>query len=203
MIRVLTSLIRNAPGPFKGPRALTADFLEGLIDVVSPPVDAEPAPPPKPVAVEKRPEPARVSASDAAPQKPAALQKPAAPQPVAGSAPARKGGDGVHRAGDRAAKLREALTRADWLRSQDFKVLAIFFEAHHREMGAITAKGAAKLGAEIGLTIRHENIRKVVRTRLTEWVDTTMVVDSQPPTFQYEINETGVEHFESEYLSKL
>jgi hypothetical protein len=201
MLRVLTSLIRNVPGPFKGPRALTADFLEGLIDVISPPVDAEQTPPPSSPApvIEKRPEPARAAEIAAVPAKPAAP----APAPEVKKERAASPGNGARLAGDRAKQLKEALTRSDWLRSQDFKVLAIFYEASRRDLGPITAKGAAKLGEEIGLTIRHENVRKVVRTRLTEWIETTMVVDSQPPTFQYCMSEKGASYFETEYLAKL
>lgn len=199
MLRVLTSLIRNVPGPFKGPRALTADFLEGLIDVISPPVDAEQAPPPSPApASEKRAEPAPATDGATAPARPSP-----APAPHIEEERPAISWDGAPPAGDHARRFKDALTRADWLRSQDFKVLAIFYEANRRGLGPITAKGAAKLGEEIGVTIRHENVRKVVRTRLTEWIDTTMVADSQPPTFQYGMSENGVSHFETEYLAKL
>ena len=79
--------------------------------------------------------------------------------------------------------------------------MAIFWTAHRQSPKPLTAKKAAKLGSDLGLVIRHENIRKVVRTRLTEKIETSTVPDSQPPTFQYAINEAGVEFFESEYLS--
>ena len=94
----------------------------------------------------------------------------------------------------REAEANEVPSRAERLRICD---------TIWRDMGAITAKAASALGGEMDLVIRHENVRKVVRTRLKDRIDTSTVPDSQPPTFQYEINDAGVAFFEQEYLKNL
>lgn len=191
MLRILTSLIRNAPGPFKGARALAADLVEGLVDVVSPPPEVVPPPPPPPAAPVE-PEPSR-QAAGAPPPAPVPQPKPAE-TPKADATPKGK---------DVGKAFKKAIGRADWVRRQDFKVLAIFWEARRRGMGRLTAKKAASLGSELGLVIRHENVRKVVRTRLADSIETTTVPDSQPPTFEYELTADGAARFEQEYLAAL
>ena len=187
MLRIVTSLIRNAPGPFRGARALAADLVEGLLDVVSPPPEMPPPPPPaKPAGAEQSPEPVAASTPKRKPE-------PAPPPSEAKTAPGR----------DPTATFAKAMTRPDWVRRQDFKVLAIFWEARRRREGPITAKRAARLGEELGLTIRHENVRKVVRTRLTEQVRTETVPNSQPPTFEFELTDEGKRFFEKEFLAKV
>jgi hypothetical protein len=181
-------MIRNAPGPFRGARALTADFIDGLIDVVSPPVDAEQPPPPM------RDDADHVSATNRDEGPPRKTSDDAKKSKAAASGP---------KTSDLQGAFKKSLGRTDWVRRQDFKVLAIFWEANRQELEALTAKKASKLGSDIGLTIRHENIRKVVRTRLTDKIETSTVPDSQPPTFQYKMTNAGKTFFEKEYLSKV
>ena len=164
---------------------MTADLLEGVMDVVSPPAEVDqapysppvdsgpPAPEPEPVKEKAEPAPAEEKAEPAAPD------------------------------ADLEEAFAEAITRAGWVRRQDFKVLAIFWQARRRDLGPITAKAASALGGELDLVIRHENVRKVVRTRLKDRIETSTVPDSQPPTFQYEINDAGATFFEQEYLNNL
>lgn len=196
MLRVLTSVIRNAPGPFRGARALTADFIDGLIDVISPPVDAEqPAPPPSSSAHDGGFDTAAKSREDRSSSTASGDSKEVKPSVT--SSDSGQSNDNLE------AAFKKSIGRTDWVRRQDFKVMAIFWEANRRGLDALTAKKAAKLGIEVGLTIRHENIRKVVRTRLNEKIETTTVPDSQPPTFQYEITSQGKTFFEKEYLSNV
>lgn len=180
MLRVVTSMIRNAPGPLKGVRSMTADLLDGLIDKVSPPVEVE-QPPPMDFPQEEKPEVEEVveTKSESVEEK-----------------PAKESSSDFDKAFDR------AMENSSWVRKQDFKVLAIFWKAKRKGMGPMTAKAATQVGSEINLNIRHENIRKVIRTRLEEKIDTTTVPESQPPTFQYELSTAGLEYFESEYLKK-
>ncbi len=207
MLRIMTSFIRNAPGPLKGARALTADLLEGLADVISPPKDIDLPPPsesyapPEPVSSdepsEAGSEPAEV-AEPAVEEKDTEAVEPEATAEEAPEEPEEDAEDGL----DLQAAFDNALEKPGWVRRQDFKVLAIYWQARQQEKGPLTAKKASALGAELGLTIRHENIRKVIRTRLDDKIETSTVEGSQPPTFQYEILDEGVEFFEQEYLAK-
>lgn len=161
---------------------MAADFLDGVIDVVSPPPEVELPPPVESV----RPEPSPVERKTDAPAEPKAENEPAGPER-----------DGLSDA------FKKATAKADWVRRQDFKVLAIFWESRRRCQGPITAKNASVLGKELDMVIRHENVRKVIRTRLKDKIETSTVENSQPPTFQYEIVDEGVRFFETEYLSKV
>jgi hypothetical protein len=197
MLRIVTSLLRNAPGPFKGPRALAADLLEGIADVISPPRDVEQPPlatavPPREPERRAEPEPVAVS-----PERVPA--KPAAPAPVA-PAPAAEPGEATATATDLDAAFARAIADQGLMKRQDVKVLAIFWQARRRTMGPITAKAATRLGTEIGLPILHGNVRKVVRTRLKDKVATTTIEGSQPPTFEYELRAEAAAAFEQEIL---
>ena len=197
MLRIVTSLIRNAPGPLRGPRALAADLVEGLIDIVSPPPEVVPPPPPPPrpaeVSPQAPPAPAPAAAAKPEPKKAAAAEKPAEePQKEVKGASEDLLGD-----------FKTSTSRPDLVRRQDFKVLAIFWESRRRGNGPLTAKKAAALGGELEMTIRHENVRKVVRTRLTDQIQTSTVANSQPPTFEYELTDDGAAFFETEFLAKL
>ena len=182
MLRVFTSIIRNAPGPFKGARSLTADLLEGLADVVSP-QEEQPPEPTYPAPVESQP----VKSGDGA-EKVEAVKKATKSEKVKD---------------DFSEAFKSAISKPAWVRRQDFKVLAIFWESKRRGDGPITAKQASTIGDEIGLKIRHENVRKVVRTRLTEKIETTTVPESQPPTFQYQITAEGQQSFVNDYLENV
>lgn len=194
MLRIMTSLLRNAPGPLKGPRALAADLLEGLADVISPPRDVE-QPPPAPPYSPPEPRPAPVERVETA-----AVSEPAPAKRVETEVRAAKGE--TRPAADLAGAFAKVLENPKLTKRQDVKVLAIFWQAWQRKMGPITAKAASALGDEVGLTIRHENIRKVIRTRLKDKVNTSTVEGSQPPTFEYEMLGEGAAFFEREYLGK-
>lgn len=202
MLRVLTSLIRNAPGPFRGARALTADFIDGLVDVVSPPVDAEQPVPPPGVRADEEGYTSQIKDREERSSSRESGKAAGDGDAKEAKSPAAAADSGSPK-GDLEAALKKSIGRKDWVRRQDFKVLAIFWEADRRGLEALTAKKASKLGSEIGVTIRHENIRKVIRTRLTEKIETTTVPDSQPPTFQYEMTSIGKTFFEKEYLSNV
>ncbi|MFO8070374.1 MAG: hypothetical protein R6V85_00750 [Polyangia bacterium] len=85
-------------------------------------------------------------------------------------------------------------------RKQAFKVLAILWDAERRELGPLSAKEISAHGERIGLIIRQENVRKVIRMRLENQV----VVHTRPAgtgtIYEYEIAEKGIAHFRSKYL---
>jgi hypothetical protein len=113
-------------------------------------------------------------------------------------------GDVVHPAetssGDLDAAFRAAMVQSLWAEKQEPKVLAIFWKARRAGMGPITAKVAASLGRDLGLDIRHENVRKVVRSKLEGKIEQSAVPDSQPTTFAYELNDAGEEYFVERFL---
>jgi hypothetical protein len=248
MLRIITSLIRNAPGPLKGARAMAADFIEGIIDVVRPPADIDQPPPPRGRSVdteggsakseapkadssmslestasaapkasvleEEEPaeeatpsvedsEAARSESADADVDEPKESVDASRDVELDAVSPTDEQGEPAESvSGDLEEAFRVALGKASWVRKQEFKVLAIYWEARRRALGPITAKNGSSIGEELGLEIRHENIRKVIRTRLVEQIETTKVAESQPPTYQFEMTDEGVRYFVDEYLSK-
>ena len=67
----------------------------------------------------------------------------------------------------------------------------------------MSAKEAADYGARIGIEIRHENIRKVIRLRLSREVETHKARGSSgnATIFRYRLAQSGVELFETTYLN--
>ena len=204
MLRIMTSFLRNAPGPLKGARALTADLLEGLADVVSPPKDVDLPPPSEPYAPPERvvhDKPSEAGSEPPSAEEPTEEAK--APEAPVDEPVAETTADAPEPNADLQAAFDKALEKPAWVRKQDFKVLAIYWQAQQQQKGPLTAKKASTLGGELGLTIRHENIRKVIRTRLDDKIESSTVEGSQPPTFQYEILDVGAQFFEQEYLAKI
>jgi hypothetical protein len=87
-------------------------------------------------------------------------------------------------------------------KSQEFKVLAIFSDAADRNMGPLSAREASNHGKKLGLRIRHENVRKVVRMRLGEYVEILMEERGNGTLNKYRISPPGIEYFFSKYLDK-
>jgi hypothetical protein len=246
----MTSFIRNAPGPLKGARALFADLLEGVADVISPPKDVDlPPPPPYHEQIVSRPavppapraaEESQLNLDASPPDDAAPLGEPEDHQGSADQEPEAEEHEEPIRETVETEEVVEpeippeevvepeippeeteddepslptptelsqafdmAIAVPSWAKKQDFKVLAIFWSARQRDEGPITAKAASELGDQIDVVIRHENIRKVIRTRLSDWIGTTTIEGSQPPTFQFEMNDDGAAFFEQEYLLKV
>ena len=87
-------------------------------------------------------------------------------------------------------------------KNQEFKVLAIFSDAAERNMGSLSAREASNHGKKLGLTIRHENVRKVVRMRLGEYVEILTEERGNGTLNKYRISAPGIEYFFAKYLDK-
>jgi hypothetical protein len=85
-------------------------------------------------------------------------------------------------------------------KKQEFKVLAILWEANRRGLGELSAMDVADHGNKIGLVIRHENIRKVIRMQLTGYVDPIQNRKKGISIQQYRITPKGITYFEQKYL---
>ena len=197
MIRFLIDQFRNAPGPLKKPRILAADLAEEILDLaehflkrgdsgstVSNPFgsvsssSASPAPDAQTSAS---------STSAASPVVSSAAEKPAASEPKAAAV--------------LDPRLRDAIGIPTNIRKQEFKVLAILWDAWQKKVGALSAKAISKRGEdELNVPIRHENVRKVIRMRLENYVKVHAQGVGNGTVYNYELSEAGAEYFESTYL---
>lgn len=98
-------------------------------------------------------------------------------------------------------ELEQALDILQYRKKQEFKVLAILFDAYERKTGRLSAKEVSEHGGKLGLSIRHENVRKVIRTRLDKKVDAQTVRVGSGSIYKYLISQTGIGYFKSKYLS--
>ena len=99
-----------------------------------------------------------------------------------------------------APELETALDNAANQKKQEFKVLAILWDAQKREMGPMSAKAISRHGEDLGLAIRHENVRKVIRTKLSKYVETRTERTGNTTIYRYMIGADGSEYFASKYL---
>jgi hypothetical protein len=188
MIRFLIDKFRQAPGPLKQVRLITADLAEEVVDLAehyirgrsdfaepfddsfdSKPEEVEPPAPPKPEPKSKR------TAGDAAPEEVTEILE-------------------VEK------RLGEAIETPGNKRKQEFKVLAILWDARERKMGPLSAKAISQHGEKIGLKIRHENVRKVIRMRLEKYIEVHTEGVGNGTIYRYEIDAPGIEYFEATYF---
>jgi hypothetical protein len=189
MIRFLIDQFRQAPGPLKQARLIAADLAEEVVDLAehylkgksgfAETVDAEPDAPS-----------AGSSGKTAVAEPPATkTAKTAAvkPKPVTETI-------------DVDARLGEAIETPGNKRKQEFKVLAILWDARSRETGPLSAKAISQHGEKIDLKIRHENVRKVIRTRLEKYIRVHTEGMGNGTIYRYEIDKPGIEYFEQTYF---
>ena len=200
MIRFLIDQFRNMPGPLKKPRILVADLTEEVLDLAehflkrgdSDEVNtgccggnASAAPAAEP------PSPA-----------PAAADKPQTMSDTADSlAPHDSAKSATTSAADVDARLVAAISVPANVRKQEFKVLAILWDACTKNVGALSAKAISKRGEEVlNVQIRHENVRKVIRMRLENYVKVHAQGVGNGTVYNYELADAGVEYFVSTYF---
>jgi len=184
MIKFIIEKFRTVPGPLKQPRLIIADLAEEVLDTAAEYVGKRgraPAPAPEPSAGPEAPEPP-------------APEPPAAPAPAPAEPPAPRRSLEVDPA------LAAALDDAANVRKQDFKVLAILWDASQRGLVPLSAKGVADHGEKMGLAIRHENVRKVIRMRLEKYVDYHNEGAGSGTIYRYALNAAGREHFAATHL---
>jgi hypothetical protein len=192
MIRFLIDQFRNAPGPLKKPRILAADLAEEILDLaehflkrgdsgntVSNPYDS-----------------ASASSTTSAQPAEAPSTSPAASPVVENPAPAEPKATAVLD-----PRLNNAIAIPTNIRKQEFKVLAILWDAWQKNVGALSAKAISRRGEEeLNVQIRHENVRKVIRMRLENYVKVHAQGVGNGTVYNYELSEAGAEYFESTYL---
>ena len=194
MIRFVIEKFRTAPGPLKQPRLILADIAEEVLDTARQYMDRRPSDRHEaeadgigaaPIAAGAEPD-----SSVPSPENPV-LEPPGrgtpAPQP---------------RALDVDPRLARAMSDAGNARKQDFKVLAILWDAYQRGLVPLSAKAVSDHGVQIGLTIRHENVRKVIRMRLDKYVDYHNKGAGSGTIYRYALNAVGRDHFDGIYLRK-
>ena len=192
MIKFIIEKFRTAPGPLKQPRLIIADIAEEVLDTALQYMDQR--------SGDRQDGWAEAGG-------PATSEKtPPGPAEAGGSAATGDGAEGGPAAAQRALEVDPRLARAMAepanLRKQDFKVLAILWDAHNRGLVPLSAKAVSDHGVQIGLAIRHENVRKVIRMRLEKYVDYHNEGAGSATIYRYALNAAGRDHFDETYLGK-
>jgi hypothetical protein len=203
MLRFLLDKCRTIPGPFQQARVVTADLVEELLALGRHYLD---------------PRRNEASAPDIRPPRPVSSPPPAPPEPkptveVPTPAPAARAADASRPRKKKAGKptgaelevpaaLALAMEAQGNLRKQDFKILAILWDAENRGLGPLSAKGISQHGGRIGIPIRHENVRKVIRSRLERHVTIHTEVIGTGTVYRYEMNAAGKAEFEDAFLGE-
>jgi hypothetical protein len=86
-------------------------------------------------------------------------------------------------------------------KKQEFKILAILWDIHRCQKGPTSAKEVSKYGKKLNLSIRHENVRKVIRMKLDKQVDIKIEEVGNTKIYVYEISGFGIEYFRAKYMS--
>jgi hypothetical protein len=188
MIKFIIEKFRSAPGPLKQPRLILADLAEEVLDTAIQYMGHRSG-----------------GRGDEAPRWDAGAESPggstppapmdsieAIPEPASPTAPVRTL--------EIDPRLERAMSALANTRKQDFKVLAILWDAHQRGLVPLSAKAVSDHGAQIGLAIRHENVRKVIRMRLEKYVDYQNEGAGNATIYRYALNAAGREHFAGSYL---
>lgn len=213
MFRFLIEKLKQASGPFRQPRLVLGDLAEELLDLTehyvnrlrgrapvakpetsSPSIQAqEVPPPPAPSAAEKAPKKAAATKSKKKKSQKKSTKR-AATGTVAKPTPNR-----VLDVDDRLAKTLEAPSNQ---KKQEFKVLAILWDTKKKGLDFLSAKEISTHGEKLGLVIRHENVRKVIRMRLEDYVDIHTEQGGNGSVYRYRMAEKGINYFEDNYFEK-
>jgi len=198
MIRFVIEKFRSSSGPLKEPRIILADIAEELLNTALEYLKKSPD--------EGTAFPCEQRSDDevGAP----AIPQGDEPHVAADVVPAGADDEGaqedaeppVQRELEIDPRLERAVTNRTNLHKQDFKVLAILWDAYQRGLVPLSAKSVSNHGERIGLAIRHENVRKVVRMRLEKYVDFHNEGAGSGTIYRYVLNAAGREYFASTYL---
>jgi hypothetical protein len=205
MLRFLLDKFKESPGPFKDFRLIVADIAEELVDLAlyyanqlvrHKPTAPASAPAEKPSVTPNTDSPNQPTKQKAAPKSDKPKKK-RTTQAKKGVPPKNEPARSV----DVPPILASALDKAANRKKQEFKVLAILWDAQNRNLNAMSAKEISGHGKLLGLLIRHENVRKVIRTRLEKYIDIITRENSSGSVYYYAIAESGMAYFESKYLN--
>ncbi len=185
MIKFLLEKFRQAPGPMRQPRLIVADLAEEALDLLTVYLKREQA----------------VGGTE----QPVETAYPASPSPSKSDPDAAtvrpkidpdKPGSGL----ELDPRLAAAIEATGNKRKQEFKVLAILWDAKERNNAPMSAKTISQHGTEMGLSIRHENVRKVIRMRLDKYVDVHAEGVGSGTVYRYRISSDGIKYFTAGYF---
>jgi hypothetical protein len=207
MIKFIIDKIRDNDGPLKSARLVVGDIVEEAVDIASHYIkkirgrsDSISAPPFAEEVPSTNDSPSKTYAPNT---KNASFQKnKSAGRPKkSGAAKKSKSSDKkLKRTVDVPPELATALDKPANQRKQEFKVLAILWDAQNRNQSGMSAKDLSEHGIKLGLSIRHENIRKVIKMRLSAYVEILQEVNSRSSIYHYRLNDAGDQYFRDNYL---
>jgi hypothetical protein len=195
MLKFFLDKFRQSPGPLKQTRLVIGDVLEEVIDLAEHYIR------------EKRHKPscdAESVRSEEATEPPLKTAKKLSRPNTAG---AKKKSTRTVKAHPRQLEVPPQLAAALDVpanqKKQEFKVLAILWDAHLRGINDLSAKTLSEHGTKLGLTIRHENVRKVIRMQLSAYVKSVQNRKAGTSIYYYQISPEGISHFEKKYLQPI
>jgi hypothetical protein len=197
MIKFIIEKFRTAPGPLKQPRLILADIAEEVLDTALQYVNRR--------SHDHHDDGTRVYGAESTRSVEQDGRVEHGPEVQAESAPTGKVTGAVAPASPSRTlevdpRLARATADAANVRKQDFKVLAILWDAYHRDLVPLSAKAVSDHGVQLGLAIRHENVRKVIRMRLEKYVDYHNEGAGSATIYRYALNAVGREYFDETYL---
>ena len=216
MLKFLIDKLKESSGPLKQVRLVVGDVIEEVVDlaghyirklrnspapavpdVISPEIPQTPSDSPEQVVPQKKKSPQQSAASK--PAKPAARSKKSSAAAAKKNKTAKK--TEPPRTIDVPPELAAALDNTANRRKQEFKVLSILWDARNRNMGGMSAKALSEHGTNLGLAIRHENIRKVIKMRLSNYVEILHEHGDRASINHYRLNDEGIDYFNKTFLS--
>lgn len=201
MLRFLIDKLKKAPGPMPQMRLVLGDLAEEVLDLSehyakrlkarvplwpdagTPEDGSKPKEAVYPAAT--------IQSSQVTPAAPRPAAKPKSAAKSASPAPAL----------ELSPRLSTAIGKPSYHKKQEFKVLAILWDSKQRELGPLSAKAIAAHGEKIGISIRHENVRKVIRMRLDKHVEVHTEEAGTGSIYRYQISQAGLEYFETTYFN--
>ncbi len=191
MIRFLIDQFRQAPGPFKSSRLLIADLSEEIIDLAKQYLNDDEQ------NIEFIPEEQVTnitSITDTDTDKKIETKDPDKKNK-------KKTVSKTRTRNKQSAAFKKAIRDPKNQRKQQFKTLAILFETYNNNQEALSGKELSKFGEKyLQLKISPENIRKVIRFKLSEYVDIETVGKGTHTAFKYKLTDNGINFFTSTYL---
>lgn len=166
------------------------------------PVSSDRAPSPAPEVIEPSTmrEDQEASPAPAVVEAAAAKKKPKKPIPQPSAAPVKPEVSAQDESIEASHRLAEAIASPANIKKQEFKVLAILWDVGERGLRPMNANDLSSHGDRLGLVIRHENIRKVIRLRLGDYVDTQRFMEDGNNMYCYTLSDAGKTYFEDTYL---
>lgn len=195
MLRFLLDKFRQTPGPLKEARLIAGDIAEEILDLAEYYLKrAKSDVNVGDVAQSESPSYESATSSPAAETERRA-EKETAQAPASDQQAPRS-----ERSLEVTEKMAAALDSIQNKKKQEFKILAILWDADQRQMGKLTAKAVSEHGEKLAISIRHENVRKVIRMRLDKHVEIHTEQVGNGNIYKYKLSPVGKDYFENRYL---